>query len=818
MLRPLKMLSPRSVTGMHHNSTAATEPLLASHIRTILGHAVLGTSSFLLYLLLNHPSIILLSKLGVTAWFPALGVAFAVMLAVSPRYMIVFMVADGAAGMLIYHQPLLSWGMLLGAPLGTGIYAFAAHLLRGTVKIESSLAQRRDILRYLIVSLAAAVLATLTGVGCLWADHTIQSNQFWTSAVGWYFGDAIGLLSVAPFLLIHVLPWLRKQIAGSSSAKINRYASGAEEEIVGITPLQILEFSLQLISFLPVFWFMFGRLESRQIYFLAFLPIIWIAMRQGIRGVVIGLLALNFGIVVSLRLVSVPPEVFTRLGFLMLAVSATGLALGAAVSERQRIAVQLNERTLFLDSLIANSPFGIVVQDREGKIQLFNGAFADLFLYDSAELVGRDLDELIVPPDLENETRQISAQVNAGNTVHKTAKRLRKDGQMVDVEVNALPTIQRGKVQGSYVIYKDISEQVKAAAAAQEHVDAMGRWLDELRLRTMQITLLNEMGGLLQCVESSEEAYAVVGQSAGKLFDATRSGALFILKASLNSLEATATWGSSRVATKVFAPTDCWSLRTGQPHWSEHLSQGIVCAHIDQSIPANHLCVPIMAQSETIGVLHIQFVPDGGSGDLEADEKSRESQQRLTIAVASQIGLSLANLRLRETLREQSIRDPLTGLFNRRFMQEALATELQRAKRKQRPLSLVFIDLDHFKRFNDIFGHDAGDKVLQSVANMFRSHFRADDVICRYGGEEFAIILPESSIQDAAQRMESLRMAIRELRIVHHGTALDSVTLSIGIAGFPDQGEKPQELLDCADKCLYQSKANGRDRVTLLPN
>jgi diguanylate cyclase (GGDEF)-like protein len=172
-------------------------------------------------------------------------------------------------------------------------------------------------------------------------------------------------------------------------------------------------------------------------------------------------------------------------------------------------------------------------------------------------------------------------------------------------------------------------------------------------------------------------------------------------------------------------------------------------------------------------------------------------------------------LRLRETLREQSIRDPLTGLFNRRFMQESLDKELQRAKRKNRLLSLIFLDLDHFKRFNDVFGHDAGDSVLQSMGDIFRKHFRAEDIICRYGGEEFAIILPECSVQDGFNRADALRFATKDLKLVHRGVLLEPVTLSIGIAGFPENGQSAQDLLDGADKSLYQSKAGGRDRVTL---
>lgn len=802
-----------SVADSRRNSETSRQSSRRYASRTIFSHSFLAVGAFLLYLLLNRPEVVLLSKLGMTAWYPAAGLAFAVMLVISPRYMPVFWVANALAGVLIYNQAFYSWDTIVGAPLETGAYAIAAYFLRGDMEVEDLLCQRRGVLRYVVATSAAAIFSTLAGVTCLLADHTIQWSQFWDSAMAWYFGDAIALLSVAPFLFIHIFPWVSRQIVPATSEN-KQPGEKSRNKISANTPLKMLEIAGHVAAFVVVFWFMFRGSGSQQLFYLAFLPIIWIAMRQGIRGAVTGLLVLNFGIVASLRLVSVPPEVFTKLGFLMLAVSSSGLILGSAVTERRRIANELGERTVFLNSLIEYSPFGIVVNDCNDKIQLSNSAFADLFLFSGAEILGQNLLDLIVPADMRSEAKELSQQLASGKTVQSTVRRFRKDGHPVDVEIHATPMVRDGQIQGSYVIYKDISEQVKAFIAAKEQEEVMNRWIGELQMRTMQITLLNEMGGLLQCVESSEEAYAVLSQSARKLFFGTRSGALFILKSSRDSLERKTSWGNRDDGQLAFAPNDCWSLRLGQPHWSDCPGQGVVCAHVDSSTEANHLCVPLVAHGETLGIIHIECDPDRGGTNAEADQNARESQKRLAVAAAGQIALALANLRLRETLRDQSIRDSLTGLFNRRFMQETLEKELKRAKRKQRSVSLVFLDLDHFKHFNDIFGHDAGDTVLRSLAELFRASFRADDVICRYGGEEFAVILPESCVQDAAKRAEELRMATKELKLVHRGVALDPITVSIGVAGFPDHGQDAQELLERADQCLYQSKANGRDRVT----
>jgi diguanylate cyclase (GGDEF)-like protein len=175
----------------------------------------------------------------------------------------------------------------------------------------------------------------------------------------------------------------------------------------------------------------------------------------------------------------------------------------------------------------------------------------------------------------------------------------------------------------------------------------------------------------------------------------------------------------------------------------------------------------------------------------------------------------LASLQLRETLREQSIRDPLTRLFNRRFLEESLGRELQLAGRKRQSIAVLFLDLDHFKRFNDTFGHDAGDMVLQSLADLLRNFFRTTDICCRYGGEEFAIILTDSTSREAAIRADALRAEVKGLRLQYKKQPLGQLTLSVGVAAFPEHGSTSEDLLKIADQCLYESKKRGRDIVTV---
>ncbi|MEB3232862.1 MAG: diguanylate cyclase, partial [Leptolyngbyaceae bacterium] len=174
---------------------------------------------------------------------------------------------------------------------------------------------------------------------------------------------------------------------------------------------------------------------------------------------------------------------------------------------------------------------------------------------------------------------------------------------------------------------------------------------------------------------------------------------------------------------------------------------------------------------------------------------------------------AIANLRLRETLHYQSIRDPLTGLFNRRYLEESLAQELIRAQRKQHPIGVIMIDVDHFKGFNDTYGHDAGDLVLQTISDLIRENIRGSDIACRYGGEELTLVLPESSLIATATRAETLRQSISRLQLTHNNQRLETVTASFGVSCFPQHGIAGNALIQAADAALYQAKYAGRNQV-----
>lgn len=320
-----------------------------------------------------------------------------------------------------------------------------------------------------------------------------------------------------------------------------------------------------------------------------------------------------------------------------------------------------------------------------------------------------------------------------------------------------------------------------------------------LKERGEVIEVLGGMAHRMQAARTDEELASIIGTFVPRVLPEI-PGALYAHNNSRNLLVPLAVWGNLEVAEGGFGPEACWALRRGQSHYLTEPGSDIICAHVDRGIDTYH-CEPLLAGGEVIGVLYLH-----GKVDLE-------NRFRLTV-LAENIASALVNHRLQRGLREQTIRDPLTGLFNRRYMEETLDLEIARTTRSASPLSLVMCDVDHFKRFNDDFGHDAGDAILQAVGAELRSRFRAGDVVCRFGGEEFTVIAPASTAKALALRVDEVRQAISELSVSHNGRLLGSLTMSFGIATWDTKMERDGSLLiKAADSALYKAKRNGRNQV-----
>jgi diguanylate cyclase (GGDEF)-like protein len=351
-----------------------------------------------------------------------------------------------------------------------------------------------------------------------------------------------------------------------------------------------------------------------------------------------------------------------------------------------------------------------------------------------------------------------------------------------------------------------LTEKMRERERAQKEMNLQTEKLvSELTARSRKGSLLARMGELLQSGTSLAEAFSVVTGFAPKIFPGWR-GAIILLNPSKNLLEVSGTWGNCQLSSMFFDPSSCWGLRTGHRYLVEAGDQSAPCAHA-VAVSGSYVCMPVLTHGEALGIIHFQ-IPEGR---LEISE----SEASLVGTFAEQVGLSVASIRLRDALRIQSIRDPLTGLFNRRYLEETLDREVHRAARAKQSLGVLMLDVDQFKRFNDTFGHDAGDAVLQEMGSLFGKRVRADDIACRYGGEEFMLILPNADLAMSGARGEELRAEVKELKIVRNGKPLGQITISVGVAAFPVHGSARQELLAAADEALYQAKGAGRDQVVV---
>lgn len=352
----------------------------------------------------------------------------------------------------------------------------------------------------------------------------------------------------------------------------------------------------------------------------------------------------------------------------------------------------------------------------------------------------------------------------------------------------------------------DITSRKRAEEELQQANVNLKGWVSELELRNQEMDMLGQMNEFLQACLSVDEAYKALDTLLQPLFPGT-SGAVFMMNESKNLVEAMAKWGDELPTHTLFSPSDCWALRRGRLHWIDRTNAGLACKHIHSNHnPAQSLCVQMIAQGETLGMLYL----------ASEDERSlTPGKRQLARTVSEQVSLALANLKLRETLHQQSIRDPLTGLFNRRYLEESLNREIHRALRTERSLAVVMIDVDRFKQFNDTFGHDAGDAVLRELGTYLQTHVRTSDIACRYGGEELTLIFPEADLEDAARRAEALRQGIKELKITQRGQTLDQITISLGVAAYPDCGTEGNDLIKAADAALYRAKNEGRDRTVV---
>ena len=448
---------------------------------------------------------------------------------------------------------------------------------------------------------------------------------------------------------------------------------------------------------------------------------------------------------------------------------------------------------------------GILLLDAvSGQITDVNPFLIELLGYSYKEFIGKSLWEI-------GPFKDVAASQTAFQELRRK-KYIRydelpletKNGASVDVEfVSNLYEVNGQKVIQCNI--RDISERKRIKDSLNNANQELSSLVVQLQNHDREMRLINRMNDLLQACKTQEEAFQVISLAVGDLFTG-QSGGLAILHDSGHFLETFASWGDEPIMESIFQLDDCWAIRRGQAHEVGDPLDNVICRHFIRPPKAGHLCLPLVVQGEMLGLLSVE-IPAG----MKPDRAYHWRQQVVTVGEG--IKLSLSNLKLREIMREQANHDPLTGLFNRRYLNDTLPRELNHARRGCTQITIAMLDIDHFKNLNDTYGHDAGDLMLRELGRVLRETVRKSDIACRFGGEEFVLILLDSSLEASLHHLEKLNTHVKEMQIRYGEQLLGSMSLSIGVIEASQYEMTADELLGAADKALYAAKRAGRDRI-----
>ncbi|MDI1254051.1 diguanylate cyclase [Thermomonas sp.] len=389
--------------------------------------------------------------------------------------------------------------------------------------------------------------------------------------------------------------------------------------------------------------------------------------------------------------------------------------------------------------------------------------------------------------------------VQRGESTHDSANLLRELALLgIPIGILVILSVYR-------LLVLEIRRRGQAEGETAQANEQLQVTLERVELRSTELRALSNYGSMLQSCAQPEEAWQLTESLFATILP-DAAGSIYRIRNSQDHAELAAQWGeTAQVSPEMIAVDACWALRRGQPHATDAM-HGARCTHLgaEGAVDSTDLCVPLVAQGAQLGLL-----------SLSSSEQSLSAHRDIIEAAVEKLSMALANLSLQDRLRQQSIRDPLTGLFNRRYLEESATRELARCARRGLPLSLLMLDIDHFKSFNDLHGHAGGDTVLAQFGKLLQTITRGEDIVCRYGGEEFTLILPEADVEAASARAEAIRLAVEAMQVPYLGKLLPKVTVSIGVAGYPAHGQTQETLMQAADKALYQAKRAGRNRIEI---
>ncbi|WP_409881995.1 diguanylate cyclase [Nostoc sp. DedQUE02] len=454
---------------------------------------------------------------------------------------------------------------------------------------------------------------------------------------------------------------------------------------------------------------------------------------------------------------------------------------------------------LFLDQ----GPFVAYIKDEQSRILYYNQELQSRFSVDSQEWLGKTDSEFLPDPE---EGRQV---MENDRVVLKTLRPL-KLIEEVKIPGNDQPcywlsfkfpfsdyATGANRIGGISI---DITESIEA----QRSLTDLNRQLEEktleLEAKKQELIYLSDMADMLYSCESEDEVYQVVTLTCSKLFP-NMSGCICITANSKNYVQMSSFWGDRRTNKEIFSQSDCWALRRGKVNLLSSANLGMMCNHLIRPVSGAHLCLPLFGKGEVVGILYIYALK----------EISPEDQQIAEI-IARTLGFALNNLSIKQRLTYDSLRDGMTQLFNQSYMETITEQRLAEAERSGQPLSIIFLDIDNFKSYNSRYGHVTANIVIQGLAKLLLKSIRSFDIPCRWGGEEFVILMPNMTLENLRKRVEQLRVDVEKMQLKDGDRILENITASFGIA-VSEPGITVKDLLNRANQAMLEAKRTGKNQV-----
>ncbi|MEH2187141.1 MAG: diguanylate cyclase [Nostoc sp.] len=485
--------------------------------------------------------------------------------------------------------------------------------------------------------------------------------------------------------------------------------------------------------------------------------------------------------------------------YLMLTADQIVKAIAKYEEDNRELRRSQQMQQLFLDQ----GPFGAYIKDEQSRMLYYNQELQSRFSVDPQEWLGKTDSEFLPDPE--------------------EGRRVMENDQVVLKTLRPLKLIEETKIPGNdqpcyWLSFKfpfndyatgdrrlgGISIEITESIEAQRSLTNLNQQLEEktlkLEAKKRELIYLSDMADMLYSCESEDEVYQVVALTCSKLFP-NMGGCIYIIANSKNYVQMNSIWGGEKSSKEIFSQSECWALRRGKFNLLSSCNSGLMCSHLIQPISGAHLCVPLFGQGEVVGILHIYALA----------EISPEEQQ-ITEIIARTLGIALNNLSIKQRLAYDNLRDGMTQLFNQSYMQTITEQRLAEAERSGQPLSVIFLDIDNFKSYNSRYGHVTANIVLQGLAKLLLKSIRSFDIACRWGGEEFVIVMPNMTLETLRKRVEQLRLDVEQMQLKDGDQILESITASFGIA-VSEPGITVKDFLSRANQAMLEAKRTGKNRV-----